>query len=205
MEKKMSNSKSISDLPNVPIGNAGNERRIYGVKSQFILCDKTLRNSFKPSLDLFGFTLVELLVVIAITGILVALLLSAVQAAREAARRLQCASNQRQLVIATHDFADANSQTVPCPKSLKLRNADASYKAWSLEDGDPSRPNEPGLWINLFSFIELQPLYDALMNWDGTGDDPRRTGNMKNCNSCYASTLCLILHISFQAAFDAAR
>ena len=59
-----------------------------------------------------GFTLVELLVVIAIIGVLVALLLPAVQAAREASRRTQCNNHLKQLAVACHSFHDSN-RTVP--------------------------------------------------------------------------------------------
>jgi len=60
-----------------------------------------------------GFTLVELLVVIAIIGILIAMLLPAIQAARESARRANCSSNLRQLAIGVNTYAERNGEQLP--------------------------------------------------------------------------------------------
>jgi type II secretory pathway pseudopilin PulG len=95
--------------------------------------------------------LVELLVVIAIIGILVALLLPAVQAAREAARRSQCVNHLRQIGVAFHNHHDSQ-ETFPS----------AGWGWWWV--GDPDRgagKEQPGSWIyQLFPYMEEQALHD---------------------------------------------
>lgn len=72
-----------------------------------------MRNSFSKTRRRVGFTLVELLVVIAIIGILVALLLPAIQMAREAGRRMSCGNNLHQLGIGLHNYHDVHNTFPP--------------------------------------------------------------------------------------------
>lgn len=102
-----------------------------------------------------GFTLVELLVVIAIIGVLVALLLPAVQAAREAARRTQCNNNMRQLTLAVHNFHDTNL-VFPASQDQWVNSKGATIGcSWHTR---------------ILPFIEQQAVYQ-LYNFDAAWDD----------------------------------
>lgn len=106
-----------------------------------------------------GFTLVELLVVIAIIGILVALLLPAIQAAREAARRAQCSNNMKQLGLSIHNYVSAKKDVLP-------------GGVYQQHDSDPPA-HTPGagayqsdsFFVYLMPYMENQAIYD---NWKFT-------------------------------------
>jgi prepilin-type N-terminal cleavage/methylation domain-containing protein/prepilin-type processing-associated H-X9-DG protein len=103
-----------------------------------------------------AFTLVELLVVIAIIGVLVALLLPAVQAAREAARRSQCANNLKQLGLGIHNYHDTY-KTFP-PMAGGTTNPDTSWDPGSWY----SNGERHSTFYYILPFMEQKPLYDQI-------------------------------------------
>jgi prepilin-type N-terminal cleavage/methylation domain-containing protein/prepilin-type processing-associated H-X9-DG protein len=114
------------------------------------------RQDAKPTMPRHGFTLVELLVVIAIIGVLVALLLPAVQAAREAARRSQCINNLKQIGIALLTYHDANER-FPYAFTFTPENIRANGGSMSTIGRNPHWG--PNWVIDILPFMEQQALY----------------------------------------------
>src|SRR5690242_429901 len=108
-----------------------------------------------------AFTLVELLVVIAIIGVLVALLLPAVQAAREASRRTQCTNQMRQLTIAMHNFHDVYLKLPPGSYGRDTTDPNWAYPAVGTPNWKPRTPLVP----YLMAYIEQTAMAGA---WDFT-------------------------------------
>src|SRR3978361_850039 len=97
-----------------------------------------------------GFTLIELLVVLSVIVVLIGLLLPAVQAAREAARRAQCVNNLKQIGLALHNY-HSTINTFPMGQSLNMTPTTNGYDGWAPWS----------VHALLLSYFEQTPLYNA--------------------------------------------
>ncbi|TWU41272.1 Type II secretion system protein G precursor [Novipirellula aureliae] len=105
-----------------------------------------------------AFTLVELLVVIAIIGVLVGLLLPAVQSAREAARRMQCQNNMKQIALATHNFESTYKHLPPGLTTFVHKNT---------KTGAPINWYGNSVFAYILPFIEAQSIHE-MWDWSET-------------------------------------
>ena len=111
-----------------------------------------------------GFTLVELLVVIAIIGVLVALLLPAIQAAREAARRMQCVNNQKQIGLALLNYESTRKKF---PAGRHGCDGSQTNLIKGCEHPVPSvEPSSMSALVKILPYLEQQALYDLLNSRD---------------------------------------
>src|SRR3954452_25124259 len=124
-----------------------------------------------------GFTLIELLVVIAIIGVLIGLLLPAIQKVREAANRMSCTNNLKQLGIAAHAYHDTNGSF---PVGTRMPYAQASNDPLTGGMGNPFGPN----WV-----VYLLPFFEqtALSNLANVASYPgtTNTANLAGYNTAW--------------------
>ncbi len=121
-----------------------------------------------------GFTLIELLVVIAIIGVLISLLLPAVQSAREAARRSQCVNNVKQLVLAVHSYCDANGSMLP------MHFVD---DPWDRGVGQPGVNQSMSLHVRILPYLEQNAAYNSYNFTFGARWGGNSPGCPPDCNA----------------------
>ncbi len=109
-----------------------------------------------------GFTLIELLVVIAIIGILVALLLPAIQKAREAAARTQCSNNMRQIGVALNTYHDVYKCFPSSGEVVDSTSANGSYTPFGRGVGSVTNFNIHSMFTLILPYVEHQDLYNAI-------------------------------------------
>jgi len=112
-----------------------------------------LRSSRRPSFLRRGFTLIELLVVIAIMGILASMLFPSFSRARESARRIDCASNMRQVGVAINMYTSDYDERYPI-----------GFPFWSLDSSQ--MPHQPQLSTNLFTYTKSNQVWNC-KSWTG--------------------------------------
>jgi prepilin-type N-terminal cleavage/methylation domain-containing protein/prepilin-type processing-associated H-X9-DG protein len=124
-----------------------------------------MRPALAPSRRRVAFTLIELLVVIAIIGILIGLLLPAVQKIREAANRMKCANNLKQLALACHNYHDTNGNF---PRGGNYNPVDALTNP-AYSSMNPAYRASRGSWVySILPYIEQDNLY----NYANGGSSP---------------------------------
>ena len=122
-----------------------------------------MRCAMKTTNNRLGFTLVELLVVISIIAILAALLMPAIQAAREAARRIQCSNNQRQVALALLNF-EHTKQAFP---ALRAPFRPSNYPCEHFGAATPVNPTELTWAAFILPFIEQATAWEQITANDG--------------------------------------